>query len=145
MQAHLKADKYYSVIANMRGTSPEDVASRILSCEALRGLQVLQCLSLPSFLAQSPARALTWSQSLTGACAKGCPSWLPPKYCSWKYCCIGCVQGPTISPVYSLSSSTGANGGRAAECGFYAATICVPKARLYTSVKDLRGVSGDKG
>ena len=41
MQAHLKADNYYSVIANMRGTSPEDVASRILSCEALRGLQVL--------------------------------------------------------------------------------------------------------
>ena len=47
MQAHLKADKFYSVIANMRGTSPEDVASRILSCEALRGLQVLPCLSVP--------------------------------------------------------------------------------------------------
>ena len=47
MQAHLKADKYYSVIANMRGTSPEDVATRILSCEALRGLQVLPCLSMP--------------------------------------------------------------------------------------------------
>ena len=47
MQAHLKADKFYSVIANMRGTSPEDVATRILSCEALRGLQVLLCLSMP--------------------------------------------------------------------------------------------------
>ena len=40
VQAHLKADQYYSVVANMRGTSPEDVATKILSCEALRGLQV---------------------------------------------------------------------------------------------------------
>lgn len=40
VQAHLKADKYYSVVANMRGTSPEDVATKIMSCEALRGLQV---------------------------------------------------------------------------------------------------------
>lgn len=40
LQAHLKADKYYSVIANMRGSSPEDVASKIISCKALRGLQV---------------------------------------------------------------------------------------------------------
>ena len=31
MQAHLKADQYYSVVANMRGTSPEDVATKILS------------------------------------------------------------------------------------------------------------------
>ena len=40
LQAHLKADQYYSVVANMRGTSAEDVATKIISCEALRGLQV---------------------------------------------------------------------------------------------------------
>ena len=54
-----------------------------------------------------------------------------------------CLKGPTISPVYTLnqgSSCTGAEAA-AAERGFYAATICVPKARLYTSVKDLRDVS----
>lgn len=37
--AHLKAEMYYSVIANMRGTSPEDVATRLLSCQGLQGLQ----------------------------------------------------------------------------------------------------------
>ena len=53
------------------------------------------------------------------------------------------MQGPTISPVYSWNPSTSSSngaGGAAAERGFYAATICVPKARLYTSVKDLREV-----
>ena len=53
-----------------------------------------------------------------------------------------CMQGPTISPVYSWNPSSSGNGAgaAAAERGFYAATICVPKARLYTSVKDLREV-----
>lgn len=52
------------------------------------------------------------------------------------------MQGPTISPVYSWNpSGSNGTGGAAAERGFYAATICVPKARLYTSVKDLRAVS----
>lgn len=40
VQAHLKADKFYSVVANMRGSSPQEVAHKILSSEALRGLQV---------------------------------------------------------------------------------------------------------
>ena len=40
VQAHLKADNFYSVVANMRGSSPEEVAHKILSSEALRGLQV---------------------------------------------------------------------------------------------------------
>ena len=52
VQAHLKADQYYSVVANMRGTSPEDVATKILSCEALRGLQV------PSLAPHSPQSVL---------------------------------------------------------------------------------------
>lgn len=80
LEAHLKANEYYSVIANMRGDSAEDVASRLLASEELRGL-----------------------------------------------------SGPTISPVYTH----GANG---AECGLYAAVICVPKKRLYPSVKELRKV-----
>lgn len=82
LEAHLKANEFYSVIANMRGDSPEEVASRLLACEELRGL-----------------------------------------------------SGPTISPVYTQ----GANGA-VAECGLYAAVICVPKKRLYPSVKELRKV-----
>ena len=49
-------------------------------------------------------------------------------------------QGPTISPVYSLSDGAGASNGAAAQHGFWAVTICVPKSRLYSSVKDLRAV-----
>jgi ATP phosphoribosyltransferase len=40
MQAHLKAESFYSVVANMRGSSPEEVAGKILSNSALKGLQV---------------------------------------------------------------------------------------------------------
>jgi hypothetical protein len=40
LQAHLKADKYYSVIANMRGESTEEVANKICTHSVLRGLQV---------------------------------------------------------------------------------------------------------
>lgn len=38
-EAHLKAEQFYSVIANMRGETPEDVASRLMSCAGLKGLQ----------------------------------------------------------------------------------------------------------
>ncbi|KAK9816824.1 hypothetical protein WJX72_005452 [[Myrmecia] bisecta] len=85
-EAHLKADKYYSVVANMRGDSPEQVASRIMTRETLKGL-----------------------------------------------------QGPTISPVYTLNDS---DNGCAAQHGFYACVICVPKNCLYKSVKELREIGG---
>lgn len=38
LEAHLTADKYYSVIANMRGSSPEEVAGRLIDA-GLGGLQ----------------------------------------------------------------------------------------------------------
>lgn len=38
-EAHLTAGNYYSVIANMRGESAEEVAGKILASERLRGLQ----------------------------------------------------------------------------------------------------------
>ncbi len=38
--AHLKAEQFYSVIANMRGESPEAVASLLLLAPGLQGLQV---------------------------------------------------------------------------------------------------------
>ncbi len=38
--AHLKAEQFYSVIANMRGTSPEEVATRLVQAPGLQGLQV---------------------------------------------------------------------------------------------------------
>ena len=37
---HRRAGNYYSVIANMRGKSAEEVAGKILASELLRGLQV---------------------------------------------------------------------------------------------------------
>ena len=39
LEAHLKADNYYSVVANMRGASSRAVADRILACDGLRGLE----------------------------------------------------------------------------------------------------------
>lgn len=39
LEAHLKADGFYSVIANMRGDSADAVAHNVLSSPLLRGLQ----------------------------------------------------------------------------------------------------------
>jgi ATP phosphoribosyltransferase len=94
LDAHLKAEEFYSVIANMRGDAPEDVAAVLLAEEGLRGL-----------------------------------------------------QGPTISPVYSaLPAASNGNGGGgkggASHQGFWAAVICVPKKRLYASVKALQRLGG---
>lgn len=83
-EAHLKADQFYSVIANMRGSSPEEVATQLLECEGLKGL-----------------------------------------------------QGPTISPVFTMNPDTS----QVEHC-FYAAAICVPKKRLYQSVKEMRKMGG---
>eukprot|EP00775_Hariotina_reticulata_P002546 gene2546-2849_t len=87
LDAHLKAEQYYSVIANMRGESPEAVASLLMQEEGLRGL-----------------------------------------------------QGPTISPVYSLEPGNG--GSTAAKHGFYACVICVNKKKLYPSVKAIQKLGG---
>lgn len=40
MQAHLKAQAYYSVVANIQGRSAEEVAAPLLASDELRGLQV---------------------------------------------------------------------------------------------------------
>jgi hypothetical protein len=48
------------------------------------------------------------------------------------------VQGPTISPVYSLEPGHG--GTTAAKHGFYACVICVNKKKLYPSVKAIQKV-----
>lgn len=37
---HLKAEQFYSVIANMRGSSPEAVAKVLLDAPGMQGLQV---------------------------------------------------------------------------------------------------------
>ena len=52
-------------------------------------------------------------------------------------CHVVAAQGPTISPVYTAGDSGNGSG---ASHGFYACTICVPKKRLYPSVKELRKV-----
>lgn len=49
--AHLTADQYFSVIANMKGTSPEDVATRLMNVPGLEGLQVcFECVGICSLL-----------------------------------------------------------------------------------------------
>jgi ATP phosphoribosyltransferase len=83
-EAHLKAENFYSVVANMRGSSPGEVAQKLLDSPGLGGL-----------------------------------------------------SGPTISPVYSPDAQ-----GRATEDGVYACVICVPKKKLYDSVKEIRKVGG---
>lgn len=83
LEAHLTAEKYYSVIANMRGESAAEVSERLLRAG------------------------------------------------------LGGLQGPTISPVYTMGES-----GSVAQQGFYAAVICVLKKELYASVKALRTVGG---
>ncbi|EFN55677.1 hypothetical protein CHLNCDRAFT_133913 [Chlorella variabilis] len=75
LEAHLTANAYYSVIANMRGGSAAEVSLRLLQNAELAGL-----------------------------------------------------SGPTVSRVYTL----GADG--KAEPHLYAATICVPKKRLYPAI-----------
>ena len=86
LDAHLKAEQFYSVTANMRGASPEDVAALLLGDDGLRGL-----------------------------------------------------QGPTVSSVYNAVAGSA---GVAAQQGFYAAVICVPKKRLYAAVKSLQRLGG---
>lgn len=44
-----------------------------------------------------------------------------------------CVQGPTVSPVYT-------NKGGKTEVDYYAIIICVPKPQLYQAVRQLRKV-----
>lgn len=83
VEAHLVADKFYSVIANMRGESAAEVSERLIKAG------------------------------------------------------LGGLQGPTVSPVYTLGKE-----GSAAEHGFYAAIVCVPKKQLYPAVKSLRKLGG---
>ena len=45
LEAHLTADKYYSVIANMRGESAKEVSLRLLQNKELAGLSVRGGLS----------------------------------------------------------------------------------------------------
>lgn len=50
------------------------------------------------------------------------------------------LQGPTVSPVYTRSAQGNGNG--QPQIGLYSATVCVPKNRLYASVKELRKLGG---
>lgn len=47
------------------------------------------------------------------------------------------LQGPTVSPVYTMADGPNET---AAQHGFYACVICVPKKKLYASVKILQKV-----
>ena len=88
LEAHLTAEGYYSVVANMRGGSAAEVSERLIRAG------------------------------------------------------LGGLQGPTVSPVYTLEGGGAGGAGPAAERGFYAAVICVAKKQLYPAVKSLRRLGG---
>ncbi|KIY99933.1 ATP phosphoribosyltransferase [Monoraphidium neglectum] len=48
------------------------------------------------------------------------------------------LQGPTVSPVYTITGDDA----RAEQRGFFACVICVPKKKLYSSVKVLQKLGG---
>lgn len=50
---------------------------------------------------------------------------------------LGGLQGPTIAPVYKKGEN-----GNAAEMGYYAVTVVVPRKELYASVRLLRSIGG---
>ena len=160
LEAHLVAESFYSVIANMRGGSAEEVSGRLLDSELLGGLQVrgaagrglrsglvprrrllrgghcaarAPCDALGTLPACAHARHVSTAPSLH-------PCTLPRRPCSPAPPRPACAQGPTVSPVYTRSESGG--GGVHAEHGFYAAVICVAKKQLYPAVKEIRRVRG---
>jgi hypothetical protein len=53
-----------------------------------------------------------------------------------KFCVL---QGPTVTPVYSVGNASNGNGAEP-YASLYSVNICVPKNRLYKSIKDLRAV-----
>jgi hypothetical protein len=118
----------------MRGESPEAVSTLLLQQEGLKGLQVRGFL--PGCLVftapthsrrqqpQTPHLQNHHKLHPTATNSTQPPTANPP-------------QGPTVSPVYTMGD--GADG-RAAQHGFYACVICVPKKKLYASVKILQKV-----
>lgn len=83
LEAHLTADKYYSVIANMRGSSAEEVSKRLLDVPGLAGLSVSgarpwQGRGRSGAAAGRPCAALGWVACLVlGSPAQAQP-WKPP-------------------------------------------------------------------
>lgn len=53
-------------------------------------------------------------------------------------CDAVCLQGPTISPVFTPPGD--GNGAAGAVPDLFGTTICVPKKRLYAAVNELRKV-----
>jgi len=84
VEAHLKAEAWFTVVTNMRGESAEDVAQKLIDMDPL----------------------------LAG------------------------LQGPTVSRVFSRKGDGVSDG------EFYGVTVCIPKNRLYESVKKLRSIGG---
>jgi hypothetical protein len=121
-----------AVIANMHGESPEAVATLLMQQEGYNVLTgVLRCLAYPhsclfvsfpvviaNMRGESPEAVATLLMQQEG---------------------LRGLQGPTISPVYTLD---GSSSGAAAKHGFYACVICVAKKNLYPSVKALQKVGG---
>ena len=81
-QAHLKANKYYSVTANMRGTSMEEVAAKICEHPVLKGLQVL-LLHLRSWTASFLAH---WARA--GFSNRLCQKYQHRNTLKYKWCMI---------------------------------------------------------
>ena len=75
VQAHLKAQAYYSVVANMQGRSAEAVAEPLLTSQQLRGLQVSLSPSTCSML--PPAGSVEGTQH-----TDDCAPYAGPHHCA---------------------------------------------------------------
>ena len=152
LDAHLKADGFLSVVANMRAASADEVAARLLECDELRGLEVGE--EEEEEVEVGGVGVGVGGGGVGGVVGGGGGGWggggaapvgtarsahlphspttphHPPPAPPHPPC-----QGPTISPVYSPAGGS----------DLWAATICVPKARLYDSVKDLRKARHGQG
>ena len=150
LEAHLTADKFYSVIANMQGASAEEVSLRLLRNTALAGLAVSAGLSAGLALALAGwlslalgGRMAGWMDELSRGAGwriqRGRNEGL--QHSSIRDAAVHPPhthqhpQGPTVSPVYTLEGSAAG-----AAPHLFAATICVPKKQLYPAVKELRRV-----
>ena len=141
-QAHLKAEQFYSVVANMRGDSPEKVAASILSCQGLRGLQVLLLL-LFAWLAAALLAApdATFSHRILATQLIQCPWLLFARSYKARMICAGPHHQPSVHSGrhrrrrvwYSRSIKRLQLGFYWAR--FYCASICVPKSRLYALLR----------
>lgn len=128
----------HAVIANMRGDSPEQVATLLMQVGARNTVDRARqhaAAAAQSCRARSATSHACRSAAAGQRCCRSpaqCTRVAPPTPQEEG---LRGLQGPTISPVYTLDS-----GAASARAGLYACVICVAKKQLYKSVKAIQKV-----